>query len=99
MFYRTNSIIAGYISKSYEKALDERDDSQEEFDKLDSTTSDEQRAKWVAQEAHAQANRLHDVKAMDIYSSKLEGGEYSHYRPPGFLLTCLFSESAPSSPT
>ena len=99
MFYQTNSIIAGYISKSYEKALDERDDSQEEFDKLDSTTSDEQRAKWVAQEAHAQANCLHDVKAMDIYSSKLEGGEYSLYRPLGFLLTYLFSESAPSSPT
>lgn len=77
MCCRANSIKAGYISKSYEKALDERDDSQEEFDKLDSTTSDEQRAKWVAQEAHAQANRLHDVKAMDIYSSKLEGGEYS----------------------
>ena len=99
MCCRANSIKAGYISKSYEKALDERDDSQEEFDKLDSTTSDEQRAKWVAQEAHAQANRLHDVKAMDIYSSKLEGGEYSLYRPPGFLLTYLFSESAPSSPT
>ena len=98
MFYRTNSIIAGYISKSYEKALDERDDSQEEFDKLDSTTSDEQRAKWVAQEAHAQANHLHDVKAMDIYSSKLEGGEYCLYWL-GFLLTCLFSESTPSSPT
>ena len=51
----------------------------------------------MAQEAHAQANRLHDVKAMDIYSSKLKGGEYSLYQPPGFLITCLFSEAPPQA--
>ena len=68
-------LSASYIAKSYDKALEEREDAQEEFEKLDSTTSDEQRSKWLAQEVHAQANRLHDVKAMDIYSSKLERGE------------------------
>jgi len=65
---------AGYISKSYDKALEEREDALEEFEKLDSTTSDEQRTKWASQEAQAHANRLQDVKAMDIYLSKLEGG-------------------------
>ena len=44
----TNFHSADYISKSYNKALDERDDAEEEFDKLDSTTSDEQRTKWKA---------------------------------------------------
>ena len=71
----TNFHSADYISKSYNKALNERDDAEEEFDKLDSTTSDEQRTKWEAQEEKAHANRLHNVKAMDIYSSKLEGGK------------------------
>lgn len=68
-------IIAGYISKSYEKALEEWDSAEDEFDKLDSTTSDEQRAKWASEEAQAHADRLSNVKAMDIYLSKLEAGQ------------------------
>ena len=72
----TNFHPASYISKSYEKALDERDNAEEEFDKLDSTTSDKQRSKWEAQEEQAHATRLHNVKAMDIYLSKLKGGKF-----------------------
>ncbi len=78
--------IADYISKSYDKALDERDDAEDEFDKLDSTTSDEQRAKWASQEAQAHADRLSNVKAMDIYLSKLEAGQLCHQ-----MLRCILT--------
>ena len=70
-----HSISAGYICKSYDKALEEEEEAQDEFEKLDSTTSEQQRLEWVEEEAKAHANRLDDVKAMDIYSSNIEGGE------------------------
>ena len=70
----TNLAQANYISKSYTKAVEERENAQIEFEKLDSTTSEEQRHLWTTQEAQAHANRLTDVTAMDIYSSKLEAG-------------------------
>jgi hypothetical protein len=82
--------IADYISKSYDKALDERDDAEDEFDKLDSTTSDEQRAKWASQEAQAHADRLSNVKAMDIYLSKLEAGQLCCQMPCCILTSRRF---------
>jgi predicted enzyme involved in methoxymalonyl-ACP biosynthesis len=82
--------IADYISKSYDKALDERDDAEDEFDKLDSTTSDEQRAKWASQEAQAHADRLSNVKAMDIYLSKLEAGQLCRQMPRCILTSRRF---------
>ncbi|KAJ2921281.1 hypothetical protein H1R20_g15812, partial [Candolleomyces eurysporus] len=70
--WKTMVKLAGDIISSFVDALDSRDDACLEFDKLDSTCSEELRAKWLAQEEKAHANRLQDVKSMDIYSSALE---------------------------
>ncbi|KAJ2923084.1 hypothetical protein H1R20_g14010, partial [Candolleomyces eurysporus] len=70
--WKTMVKLAGDIISSFVDALDSRDDACLEFDKLDSTCSEELRAKWLAQEEKAHTNRLQDVKSMDIYSSALE---------------------------
>ncbi|KAJ2920706.1 hypothetical protein H1R20_g16388, partial [Candolleomyces eurysporus] len=70
--WKTMVKLAGDIISSFVDALDSRDDACLEFDKLDSTCSEELRAKWLAQEEKAHANRLQDVKSMDIYSSALD---------------------------
>jgi len=72
--------LATYVGKSYENALDEREAAQEAFELLDSSASEAQRATWSEQEDRAHENRLKDVKAMDIYLSKIKGGKWPRLR-------------------
>ncbi|KAJ2920505.1 hypothetical protein H1R20_g16590, partial [Candolleomyces eurysporus] len=70
--WKTMVKLAGDIAESFVDALESRDEACDEFEKLDSTCTDEQRSKWLAEEAAAHMNQAHDVKSMDIYSSVLE---------------------------
>jgi hypothetical protein len=56
----------------YRKALSGAMASTEAFESINVSASPESVESWIAEEAHAQRERVHNVAAMDIYDIKMK---------------------------
>ena len=58
------------MPKRYRKALWGAKASEAAFESISESATVDCVKTWAAEEAHAQRNRVHDIKAMDIYDIK-----------------------------